>query len=151
MQARLLTVMIFTIICVIQSTRASAAGDLRGGWQAESYLMKGGQISYPIRGQIIFSERDWTVLFFTMKDGKLVRGSGEGGYYEASGANLVFFHRFFAGPAFEAIPGLKAQEAAAQVKEPPVREETTYEIHDNRLTIHFGPSGNTLTWLRSSR
>jgi hypothetical protein len=90
------------------------------------------------------------VLFFTIKDGLVVRGSGEGGFYETSGDKLVFFHRFFAGPAFEAIPGLKAQKGDARINETPIREETTYKIEGDRLTISFGPSGNKLTWTRSS-
>ena len=129
---------------------ASAASDLRGSWRAESYTMKDGTITYPARGQIIFSEKDWTVLFFTIKDGVVARGSGEGGFYETSGDKLVFFHRFFAGPAFEAIPGLKAQKGEARINETPKREETTYKIEGDHLTINFGPSGNKLTWIRSS-
>jgi hypothetical protein len=132
------------------SALSDAANDLRGSWQAESYTMKGGAITYPARGQIIFSKKDWTVLFFTLKDGAVVRGSGEGGYYETSGDKLTFFHRFFAGPAFEAIPGLKPQKADARINDQPMREETTYKIEGDRLTIQFGPSGNTLTWTRSS-
>jgi hypothetical protein len=129
---------------------AGAAGDLRGSWQAQTYTMKDGTITYPARGQIIFSAKDWTVLFFAIKDGVVARGSGEGGFYETSGDKLVFFHRFFAGPAFEAIPGLKAQKGEARVNEAPIREETTYKIEGDRLTINFGPSGNKLTWIRSS-
>lgn len=129
---------------------ASAASGLHGSWQAESYTMKGGTIIYPVRGQIIFSDKDWTVLFFTIKDGVVARGSGEGGSYETSGQKLVFFHRFFVGPAFDAIPGLKAQKSDARINETPMREETTYKIEGNRLTIDFGPSGNKLTWTRSS-
>jgi hypothetical protein len=151
MLIRGLTIIAFTLMLGTFVDTASAASKLNGGWQAESYTMKGGEITYPVRGQIIFSDKDWTVLFFTIKDGVVARGSGEGGSYETSGDKLVFFHRFFAGPAFAAIPGLKAQEAEAKVNEPPKREETTYKIEGERLTISFGPSGNTLTWIRSSK
>jgi hypothetical protein len=143
-----------TIACALTLSAfvgtASAASNLRGSWQAESYTMKDGTITYPARGQIIFSDKDWTVLFFTIKDGVVARGSGEGGFYETSGDKLVFFHRFFAGPAFDAIPGLKAQQGEARINETPKREETTYKIEGDRLTINFGPSGNKLTWTRSS-
>jgi hypothetical protein len=149
MMMRILATLVFGLGLTL-SALSDAANDLRGSWQAESYTMKGGAISYPVRGQIIFSEKDWTVLFFTIKDGAVVRGSGEGGFYETSGDKLVFFHRFFAGPAFDAIPGLKAQKSEARVNATPVREETTYKVEDNHLTINFGPSGNTLTWIRSS-
>ncbi len=130
---------------------AAGASDLQGSWQAESYIMKGGQITYPVRGLIIFSDKDFAELFLTFKDGVVVRGSGEGGYYQASGGKLVLFHRFFVGPEFAAIPGLKAEEAAAKFKDPPQREEATYKIEGDRLTISFGPSGNKLTWIRSAK
>jgi hypothetical protein len=151
MLIRTLASVAFTLTLGAFIGTASAANDIHGSWQAESYTMRGGQITYPVRGQIIFSEKDWTVLFFTMEDGVVARGSGEGGFYETSGEKLVFFHRFFAGPAFAAIPGLKAQKAEAKINETPVREETAYKIEGDRLTIDFGPSGNKLTWIRSSR
>jgi hypothetical protein len=150
MSIRTLAAIAFILTLSAFGGAARAASDLRGSWQAESYTMKDGTITYPARGQIIFADKDWTVLFFTIKDGLVVRGSGEGGFYETSGDKLVFFHRFFAGPAFEAIPGLKAQKGDARINETPIREETTYKIEGDRLTISFGPSGNKLTWTRSS-
>jgi hypothetical protein len=150
MLIRTLATVAFTLTISAFGGTASAASNLRGSWQAESYTMKDGTITYPARGQIIFSDKDWTVLFFTIKGGVVARGSGEGGFYETSGDKLVFFHRFFAGPAFEAIPGLKAQKGEARINETPIREETTYKIEGDRLTINFGPSGNKLTWIKSS-
>jgi hypothetical protein len=145
------TSVILAMLTLGSFINAAGATDLHGAWQAENYIMKGGQIIYPVRGLIIFSDKDFAELFLTIKDGVVVRGSGEGGFYETSGDKLILFHRFFTGPAFAAIPGLKAQEPEAEFNDPPKREEATYRIEGDRLTISFGPSGNKLTWIRSSK
>jgi hypothetical protein len=129
---------------------AGSSEDLRGGWQAESYTMASGK-RYEIRGQILFVEKNWTVLFMTMDNGKVVRGSGEGGTYAVSGNHLTFTHRYWVMPPFDAIPGLKEQKSRVETlgNGPKYVEAATYEIRDNRLTLHM-PSDNTLTFVRSS-
>jgi hypothetical protein len=42
---------------------AADASDLRGAWQAENYITKGGQITYPVRGPIIFFDKEFAGFF----------------------------------------------------------------------------------------
>lgn len=144
----------FAVLALSFATAAAAQGDpaaIRGGWEARTYEMKGGVATYEIKGQILFTEKNFTVLFFTMKDGKVIRASGEGGSYETDGKNLTFYHRYFVGPAFPATPGLKAQAAEATIHSTPHAEPITFVIDGDNLTFHMGPSGNTLTWVRLSK
>jgi hypothetical protein len=127
---------------------ASVGNSLVGGWKADHYYLKDGS-SYPLLGQILFTRNNWTVLFIVVKDGKPQRGSGEGGDYTVDGNKVVFVHHYVASTAAPAITGLKEQAARALEWEPSHAESSTFDIQGDRLTL-FMPSGNRLTWTRSS-
>ena len=138
------------------ASRAAAPGpraeavDVRGAWRAERYLLKDGH-EYPVRGQILFTENNWSVLFFVIgPDGTLQRGSAEAGSYTITGDQLVFTHFYLLTNEAPAIPGLKAQALRLRDIEPDQRprEPVTVERHGDQLTIHFGPSGNHMSFVR---
>jgi hypothetical protein len=126
----------------------STENPLVGGWKAENYYLKNGS-SYHLLGQILFTSRNWTVLFIVVKDGKPQRGSGEGGDYTVDGNKVVFTHHYVASTPAPAIAGLKEQPARALEWEPSHAENSTFDVQGDRLTL-FMPSGNRLTWTRSS-
>jgi hypothetical protein len=126
----------------------SAANPLLGGWKAEHYYLKDGS-SYPLLGQILFTRKNWTVLFIVVKDGKAQRGSGEGGDYTVDGNKVVFIHHYVASTPAPAIAGLKEQPARALEWQPSHAESSRFDVQGDRLTL-FMPSGNRLTWTRSS-
>jgi hypothetical protein len=127
-------------------------GILHGAWQAQSYLLKDGT-RHTVQGLILFAERDWTVLFFVIGEhpnagAAVKRGSGEGGTYEVDGNRLVFHHQYHlsAGEAMQSLPASPLRMEARHADEAQ-REESTFEIADDRLTILF-PSGNSMTFSR---
>jgi hypothetical protein len=126
----------------------SVGSPLVGGWKADHYFLKDGS-SYPLLGQILFTRNNWTVLFIVVKDGKPQRGSGEGGDYTVDGNKVVFIHHYVASTGAPAIAGLKEQASRALEWEPSHAENSTFDIQGDRLTL-FMPSGNRLTWTRSS-
>jgi hypothetical protein len=126
----------------------SVGNPLVGGWKADHYYLKDGS-SYPLLGQILFTRNNWTVLFIVVKDGKPQRGSGEGGDYTVDGNKVVFIHHYVASTPAPAIAGLKEQPARALEWEPSHAENSTFDVQGDRLTL-FMPSGNRLTWTRSS-
>lgn len=131
------------------SSRPPSDGNpLVGGWKADHYYLKDGS-SYPLLGQILFTSRNWTVLFIVVQDGKPQRGSGEGGDYTVDGNKVMFTHHYVASTPAPAIPGLKEQQARALEWEPSHSENSTFAVQGDHLTL-FMPSGNRLTWTRSS-
>lgn len=126
----------------------AAANPLIGGWKADTYFLKDGS-NYPLLGQIIFAEKNWSVLFIVLQDGKPQRGSGEGGDYKVDGKNLTFIHHFMISTLAPAIPGLKEQPMRSMEWDKEVVEESSFEVVGDRMTL-FMPSGNRLTWTRSS-
>jgi hypothetical protein len=124
------------------------ANPLIGGWKADTYFLKDGS-NYPLVGQILFTEKTWSVLFIVMKDGKSQRGSGEGGEYTVEGNHVTFIHHFMISTAAPEIPGLKEQPMRALEWDKANVEVSTFEVAGDRMTL-FMPSGNRLTWTRSS-
>ena len=124
------------------------ATDLRGAWEAERYVMAEGG-SYDVRGRIIFTDRDWQVLFFVRDaDGALRRGSAEGGTYDFRDGQLVFSHLHNLSVG-DAMPGLPAAELRMVARDPAdaVLEPTDIRVEDDVLTLAF-PSGNRMTFRR---
>jgi hypothetical protein len=130
------------------SPHSPGRNPLIGGWKADHYYLQDGS-SYPLLGQILFTSSNWTVLFIVVQDGKPQRGSGEGGDYAVDGNKVVFTHRYVASTPAPAIPGLKEQQARALEWEPSHAENSTFVVQGDRLTLLM-PSGNRLTWTRSS-
>jgi hypothetical protein len=140
-------------IVVLCLGTAVQAADLRGGWEPELYVLKGGS-EYQVKGRIFFTQTEWTVLFFVMdKEGKPRRGSGEGGTYTLEGDDLVFTHffNFSAGDEYgsfaERALGYEVRDASAS--DAPT-EACRVETAGDQLTIHF-PSGNRIEFRRSSK
>jgi hypothetical protein len=107
-----------------------------------------------VRGQILFTDRNWTVLFFVAgPDGKLQRGSGEGGTYTINGDQLIFTHEYILSNDAPELPGLKAQSLKFAEYEASKRpnEPVRLELNGDRLTIHFGPSGNRMSFVRAGK
>jgi len=131
------------------SSNAESTVDLRGAWRPETYLLKDGT-RHPVDGLIFFTEKDWTVLFFVLEGNKPMHGSGEAGTYALRGNQIVFTHRYRlsvggAVGALEEGPRMKVDAAADALAEPCVAERS-----GDSLTIRFGPSGNAMTFRRSS-
>jgi hypothetical protein len=134
----------------LPSEASEPTPDLRGAWAPESYLLADGGV-LPVEGRIFFTDSEWTVLFFVTVDGAPRRGSGEGGTYTLAGRDLVFTHRYH----------LSEGAAVGSLAESPLRmelhgageaptEPARVELDGDRLTIRFGPSGNRMTFRRSS-
>ncbi len=124
---------------------------LQGAWAAENYVLKDGN-SHPVTGRIFFTSTEWTVLFFVMDEaGEPRRGSGEGGTYTLRGDRLVFSHlfNFSAGDQLPGLPAAPMQMISREASEAQT-EPSTIRVAGNALTIFF-PSGNRLTFSRSSR
>jgi len=148
------TGLLFAAVTGVQQSSAASAShiDVRGGWQADLYTLKDGT-QYPVRGQILFTEKDWSVLFFVMKDGAAQRGSGEGGSYKLKGDQIVLRHRYHVVVAAPELPSLKAQPEQVRIvpEDDAKRDEPAIiTIADDKLTINFGPSGNHMSFIRSS-
>ena len=129
---------------------ASMPDDIRGAWQADTYLLEDGA-EHDVEGQIFFAESDWTVLFFVIDDdGEPQRGSAEGGTYTIEGNRLVFTHHQHLSFG-NAVPGLPAAPLRMRVADTgdAATELCEIELDGDRLTLHF-PSGNAMTFRRSS-
>jgi len=105
---------------------------------------------HDVRGRIVFTERDWQVLFFVVDEaGELRRGSGEGGSYELQDGQVVFTHLFNLSVG-EEMPGLPASGlrmiARGSDDDAPL-EPTDLRVEGEVLTLHF-PSGNRMTFRR---
>lgn len=125
-------------------------GDIRGGWRAERYTMKSGA-SYVVDGQILFTGKDWTVLFLVMDGSQAARGAGEGGSYAIDGDRITLTHRYnvSAGKAMPGIPESPLRMERLSDTDPKRLEPCTFDIRGDRLTLRF-PSGNLMTFVRTS-
>ncbi|MXZ74601.1 MAG: hypothetical protein F4207_03725 [Gemmatimonadetes bacterium] len=126
--------------------------DLRGAWKPETYRLKSGPV-HEVTGLISFTEKDWSVLFFIVTDEGPRRGSGEGGTYMLEGDKLTFRHLYNLSGG-HAVDGFEASELSMRVRptdaEDAPAEPCTITIDEDLLTIFF-PSGNQMTFRRSSR
>ena len=130
-------------------SEATAPSALAGAWDALEYRLAGGA-AHPLRGQIFFTDSDWTVLFFVLDDsGEPRRGSAEGGTYTLTGDQLVFTHlyNFSQGAEMEGLPAADLRMTARSGDGPTEPSRITRSGED--LTIHF-PSGNEMVFRRSS-
>ncbi len=130
---------------------AAMTDDIRGAWQADSYLLEDGA-EHEVEGQIFFTGSDWTVLFFVIdEDGEPQRGSAEGGTYTLDDNRLVFTHHHNLSFG-NAVPGLPAAPLRMRVADAgdASTEPCEIELDGDRLTLQF-PSGNAMTFRRSSR
>ncbi len=130
---------------------ATASPDIRGAWRTETYTLASGP-QYDVEGLIVFTDSDWSVLFFVVPEGgEPQRGSAEGGTYTLEDDRLVFTHLFHMSAGSE-LPGLAASDlrmvARKDASEAPT-EPARVERSDDRLTVHF-PSGNRMTFRLSS-
>ena len=124
--------------------------DVRGAWHPETYTLKDGT-RHPVQGLIVFTERDWIVVFLVAPDGRTPkRGSGEAGTYTLAGQKLVFSHLYnlAGGDAVAGLPADPFQMNLHDTAKAPT-EACTAEIAGDRLTIRF-PSGNTMTFMRAA-
>ena len=126
--------------------------DIRGAWKPEMYRLESGPV-HEVTGLISFTEKDWSVLFFIVTDEGPRRGSGEGGTYTLEGDKLTFRHLYNLSGG-HAVDGFEASELSMRVRPADAAdapaEPCTITIEDNLLTIFF-PSGNQMTFRRSSR
>ncbi len=125
------------------SASARAQSSLTGAWRPETYTLKDGTVK-EVTGLIFFTDRDWTVLFFT-RDGRggLAQGAGEGGTYTLDGDRLVFKH------LYHLSGGETPLKMSAKGPDDADLEPCRIELSGEDLTIYF-PSGNQMTFRRSS-
>ncbi len=132
-------------------TAAQPPPDIRGAWSAQDYRLAVGP-THPVRGQIVFSEHDWQVVFFVLDaTGAPLRGSAEGGSYERTTDGVIFRHLFNLSVG-EGMDGLAEAPLRMVVRDPedaPL-EPTRIGVEEDVLTLYF-PSGNRMTFLRSGR
>lgn len=130
---------------------AQAPGDVRGAWSALDYHLAEGA-THSVRGQIMFTEHDWQVVFFVLDaSGSPLRGSAEGGSYERTADGVVFRHLFNLSVG-EAMDGLAESPLRMVVRDPadaPL-EPTRVGVEGDVLTLYF-PSGNRMTFVRSDK
>ena len=135
---------------VMLATPPAADPDVRGGWHAELYELETGE-SHSIKGLIVFTASEWSVTFFFTPDGQAPqRAVAEGGTYTLDGSTLALKHlyRFSAGTA---APGLPESPLRMEVdRQEASLEPIAVKVEVERLTLSF-PSGNTMTFRRSSR
>lgn len=128
----------------------AAVTDLRGGWALDTYLLKDGT-RRPLAGRLVFTDREWLVLYFITERDVPQRGSAEGGTYTLSGDRLVFTHLFNmtgerpVGGGAEASLKMELHEQSRAPAEP-----CRIVVDGERLTIQFLPSGNSILLRRSS-
>ncbi len=126
--------------------------DIRGAWKPETYRLRSGPV-HNVTGLIIFTEKDWSVLYFIVTDEGPRRGSGEGGTYTLDGDKLTFRHLYNLSGG-HAVDGFEASELSMRVRPEDAAdapaEPCTITIEEDLLTIFF-PSGNQITFRRSSR
>jgi len=131
-------------------TTATPRPELKGAWRAEVYDLADGS-QHPVSGQIIFTDSDWTVLYFVTQDGQAQRASGEGGSYQLESAGRLVFHHLFNLSFGKDLPGLPASPLRMQIQgDAGIAEPCRYELSQDQLRLFF-PSGNTMSFRRSSR
>jgi hypothetical protein len=125
------------------SAPVPAQSPVEGAWHPEIYTLADGT-EQKVTGLIFFTDRDWTVLFFTMDGaGSLARGAGEGGTYTLEGDRLVFTHLYHLSGG--STPLKMSAKSPEEAELEPCRIERAGEL----LRIFF-PSGNRMTFRRSS-
>ncbi len=149
-EACVLRCVVLTVVLAGMSPPAAAQtpSELQGAWAAERYHMAEGG-AHEVQGRIFFAERDWQVLFFVIDEqGRVRRGSGEGGTYTLDGDQLVFSHLFNLSVG-EEMAGLPAAELRMMSRGPEGAslEPTDVRIDGDVLTLVF-PSGNRMTFRR---
>lgn len=137
--------------CVVLAAQA-VAGDreIRGAWHPDTYILKDGT-RHPVRGLIVFTDRDWSVLFLIAPDGRTpLRGSAEAGRYSLTGNRLVFSHLYnlSGGGAVKGIPESPFEMNLHAAGEAP-SEACTVERTGSRMAIRF-PSGNAMEFERAA-
>lgn len=138
-----------SLLFLLQSCNSTPpAPTIQGAWYAETYgLVDGSQ--HEVRGNILFTESDWSVLFFVMSDGQARRGSGEGGRYSLEAEDRLVFHHLYHLSYGEALSGLPASPLKMQLHEAGgVAEPCRFSLEEDRLQLFF-PSGNSMTFRRS--
>lgn len=146
------TLVVVAMLWLTGAARLTAAApDVRGAWRAQSYALATGQ-HYDVDGLIVFTDSDWSVLFFVVPEGgEPERGSAEGGTYTLDDDRLVFTHLFHMSVGSE-LPGLAASElrmvARKDASDAP-KEPSRVERTGDQLAIQF-PSGNRMTFRLSS-
>lgn len=141
---------ILSTLALALAPPAAPTLDIRGAWHPETYTLKDGT-RHPVQGLIVFTERDWIVVFLVVPDGLTPkRASGEAGTYTLAGQELVFSHLYnlSGGDAVAGLPADPFQMNLHDAASAPA-EKCTAEIVGRRLTIRF-PSGNTMTFTRAS-
>jgi len=124
--------------------------DVRGAWKADTYVLKDGAVHH-VEGLMIFSETDWTVVYFVKDDdGQPQRGAGEGGPYTLEGDKLVLTRDYLviAGNEIGELREIPLRFDIPAVTDP-VIEPCRIEFGEGRITIEF-PSGNRMGFRRSS-
>ena len=128
----------------------AADPDIRGTWYPDTYILKDGT-RHPVRGQIIFTDREWNVVFLVAPDRRTPRrGSGEAGTYTLEGNRLVFSHLYnlSGGEAVKGIPAGPFEMNLHDTTDAPT-EACTVERRGSRMTIRF-PSGNAMELARKA-
>ena len=142
---------IFSGAVCLSACAIGSAGEIRGAWHAHEYILQQGH-QHDVERLIFFTESDWTVLFFvTGEDGEPRRGSAEGGTYTLEGDRLVFTHGYNLSFG-ESVAGLAAAPLTMRIAgdTEAAQEPCTAELEGDSLILRF-PSGNSMTFVRSSR
>ena len=124
--------------------------DVRGGWRADTYVLKSGEVHH-VEGSMLFSKNEWVVVYFVKdNDGQPQRGAGEGGPYTLDGDKLVLTRDYLviAGNKIGELREIPLRFDIPAVTDP-VIEPCLIEFGDDRITIQF-PSGNRMGFRRSS-
>jgi predicted enzyme related to lactoylglutathione lyase len=123
--------------------------DIRGVWHPDVYILKDGT-RHAVKGQMVFAEREWSVVFLVTADGRTPRrGSGEAGTYTLVGDRLVFSHHYNLSGG-EPLAGLAAGSFEMNLHDAAgaPTEACRVERRGSRMTIRF-PSGNAMEFERA--
>ncbi len=140
----------FSAIATVTAGAASEI-DLRGVWRPESYVLKDGS-RHLIEGLVFFTDNEWSFLVFVTVNGEPLRGEGEGGTYVLKGDELLFTHLYIL-LAGKAVGSLPETPLRMEIKDDAVAAKTPCRVtlEGDRLTIRFGPSGNSMSFRRGAR
>jgi len=146
-----LRLLLLLAACVVPAAPGAAAElGIQGTWHPDTYILKDGT-RHAVQGSIVFTDRDWSVLFLVAPDGRTpLRGSAEAGTYRLTGNRLVFSHLYnlSGGGAVQGIPESPFEMNLHAAAEAP-SEPCTVERTGSRLTIRF-PSGNAMEFERAA-